>query len=201
MSLRTRWRKADWLSEMQAALMLGTGAAGVAITVVVWDVVTGAPVVSRVPAEAIAAMSGSSAGLTGGAMVAADSMVEVRIAEPSTAQVIAHALTMLPGLLVVLVMLAMLARIVRAARRADPFTGQTIRRLRVLAISILIGGVLASVVETIAEFNLSSSVTAGSISAQWALPGQWLLLGFGFLAVAEVINRGAMMRAELDTVI
>jgi hypothetical protein len=199
-SLRTRLRKADWLGEMQAALMLGTGAVGVAITVVVWEVVTGAPMVSRVPAEAIAGMSGSSAGLTG-AMVAADSMVEVRIAEPSTSQVIAHALTTLPGLLVVLVMLAMLARIVRAARRADPFTGQTVRRLRVLAISILVGGVLASVVETIAEFNLSLSVTPGSISAQWALPGQWMLLGFGFLAVAEVINRGAMMRAELDTVI
>jgi hypothetical protein len=31
--------------------------------------------------------------------------------------------------------------------------------------------------------------------------GMWLLVGFGFLAIAEVINRGLAMRAELDSVI
>jgi hypothetical protein len=149
-----------------------------------------------VPAKAITGLSGSVGG-----MVDADSTVEVTIAEPSKHQAIAHAFTALPGLLVVLTMLMMLARIVRAARLADPFTGETVGRLRVLAASILIGGVAANMVETVAALNLALTVTPGSFAATWVFPGQWLLLSFGFLAIAEVIKRGAAMRAELETVI
>ncbi len=201
MSLRGTLRKADWLGEMRVALLVGAAAVGVAITAVVCSGIAGSPVVARVPAGVITGVSGSAGGLTGGAVIGADSVVEVLVARPRARQAVANASTELPGLLVVLTMLVMLERIVRAARGTDPFTGETARRLRVLAVSILVGGVAASVVETVAAVDLALSVTDRSFAADWVIPGQWLLLSFGLLAVAEVIKRGAAMRAELETVI
>jgi hypothetical protein len=173
----------------------------VAITAVVWSGIAGSPVVARVPAEVITGVSGAAGGLTGGAVVGADSVVEVLVAEPGARQAIASAFTALPGLLVVLAMLVMLGRIVRAARAADPFTDETVRRLRVLAVGIFAGGVVASVVETVAAVNLALSVTEGSFATDWVVPGRWLLLSIGLLAVAEVIKRGTALRAELATVV
>jgi hypothetical protein len=200
-SLREKVRKADWLGEMQVALVVGAAAIGVAIIAVVWSGIAGAPVVARVPAEVVTGVSGAAGGLTGGGVIGDDSVVEVLVAEPGTRQAIAHALTALPGLLVALATLLMLERIVRGARAADPFTGATVRRLRVLAVGILVGGAVASVVQTVAALNLALSVTEGSFAVDWVIPGQWLLLSFGLMAVAEVIRRGAAMRAELATVI
>ncbi len=201
MSLREKVRKADWLGEMQVALVVGAAAIGVAIIAVVWSGIAGAPVVARVPAEVVTGVSGAAGGLTGGGVISDDSVVEVLVAEPGARQAIAHALTALPGLLVALATLLMLERIVRGARAADPFTGATVRRLRVLAVGILVGGAVASVVQTVAALNLALSVTEGSFAVDWVIPGQWLLLSFGLMAVAEVIRRGAAMRAELATVI
>ncbi len=201
MSLREKVRKADWLGEMQVALVVGAAAIGVAIIAVVWSGIAGASVVARVPAEVVTGVSGAAGGLTGGGVIGDDSVVEVLVAEPGTRQAIAHALTALPGLLVALATLLMLERIVRGARAADPFTGATVRRLRVLAVGILVGGAVASVVQTVAALNLALSVTEGSFAVDWVIPGQWLLLSFGLMAVAEVIRRGAAMRAELATVI
>ncbi len=201
MSLRGTFEKADWLGEVQVALVVGAAAVGVAITAVVWSGIAGSPVVARVPAEVITGVSGAAGGLTGGAVVGADSVVEVLVAEPGARQAIASAFTALPGLLVVLAMLVVLGRIVRAARAADPFTDETVRRLRVLAVSVFVGGVAASVVETVAAVNLALSVTEGSFATDWVVPGRWLLLSIGLLAVAEVIKRGTALRAELATVV
>jgi hypothetical protein len=80
-------------------------------------------------------------------------------------------LTARPTFAVVAALLALLLRIVWGARRGDPFTLATVRRPRVLAVVTLAGGYLG------------------------------FLVGFGLLAVAEVVKRGDAMRAGLETVV
>jgi hypothetical protein len=100
-------------------------------------------------------------------------------------------------------MFVLLLGVLRRARRDDPFLPATVRRLRVLAIVVLVGGPVAFIVETIAAMDLSARVTNRYLGAIFDLTplGVWLLVGFGFLAIAEVVNRGRAMRAELASVI
>jgi hypothetical protein len=77
----------------------------------------------------------------------------------------------------------------------------TTRRLRVLAIVALAGGVGAVLVELFAAFHLAGTVGVPQAELR---PGRimvWLLVAFGLFAVAEVIRRGCAMRDELDTVV
>jgi hypothetical protein len=44
-------------------------------------------------------------------------------------------------------------------------------------------------------------VGADGASAFYVFTGSWIIAGFGALAIAEVVNRGYALRAELDEVI
>ena len=103
--------------------------------------------------------------------------------------------------LVATVAAALLWRLVRDARRVDPFSGATVRRLRQLAWLVLVGGFASAGVSTLAAAALADGLLVGA-NATYA-PAIWLLLGVGtgIGAVAEVVNRGVAMRAELDAVI
>lgn len=202
MSFLERLRKPDWLGEMQALLVLGLVGTGLAVAVTGARTVLGdGPVIAQLPADAMTDVAGPVAGLADGITIGPDSIVEVRIADPSVHQVIAEAMTSLPTVLVVLTMLLMLLRIVRRARRGDPFTVGTVRQLRILAVLVIAGGAAAGIVESLAALDLSLTVDDETAYAVWQLPAGWLLAGFGLLAIAEVVNRGAVMRDELDRVI
>jgi hypothetical protein len=56
-------------------------------------------------------------------------------------------------------------------------------------------------VEAIAAMELSRTVLTGGLVAYATVPLYWFLVGFGLFAVAEVVKRGCVMRAELDTVV
>jgi hypothetical protein len=113
------------------------------------------------------------------------------------------AFTTVPTFLVTITMFVLLLGVLRRARRDDPFLPATVRRLRALAIVVVVGGPVAFVIEMIAAMELSSRVTKTHMGTTVDLTslGIWLLVGFGFFAIAEVINRGRAMRAELETVI
>lgn len=202
MSFLGKLRGPDWLGEMQALLVLGLVGTSLAVVVTgVRTVLGDSPVIAQLPADAMTGVAGPVAGLADGVTIGSDSLVEVQIADPSTRQVIAEALTSLPTVLVVLVMLLMLLRIVRRARRDDPFTAGTVRQLRILAVLVIAGGAGAGIVESLAALNLSLTVGTETAYAVWQLPAGWSLAGFGLLAIAEVVNRGAVMRDEMETVI
>lgn len=98
--------------------------------------------------------------------------------------------------------LGLLLGLIRAARRDQPFTVQAVRRLRWLGFATIASGLAIFVIETVANFSLSATVT-GMPSADISLFafGPWFLTGFGFFAIGEVIARGQALRTELEQVI
>ncbi|WP_457033744.1 DUF2975 domain-containing protein [Kitasatospora sp. P5_F3] len=202
MSLPDKLRRPDWLGELQGVLTLGLVATGLAIGVPAGRaLLDDLPVTAGIPARALEATTLIPIRTTGGVSITPDSVIEVEIADPSAHQLVAAALTALPSLLVALSMLVMLLLVVRRARRSDPFTAQAVRRLRLLAAFVIVGGTLAGVTESIAALDLALTVSDAAGVAVWEFPAAWTLAGFGLLASAEVVSRGARMRAELETVI
>ncbi|MET9403857.1 DUF2975 domain-containing protein [Kitasatospora sp. NPDC002965] len=202
MSLLGKLRRPDWLGELQGVLTLGLVATSLAIAVSVGRALLGdLPVTAGIPAGALEGSTVIPGRTTGGVSITPDSVIEVEIADPSAHQLVAAVLTALPSLLVALGMLVMLLLVVRRARRGDPFTTQAVRRLRLLAVFVIVGGTLAGVTESAAALDLALSVSDTAGVTVWEFPAAWTLAGFGILASAEVVSRGAGMRAELETVI
>ncbi|WP_422769624.1 DUF2975 domain-containing protein [Plantactinospora sp. WMMC1484] len=195
-------RRPDWLAELQGlvVLLLVVMAGIVAFQSVA--LIDGRPVVARVPAEALPGVAGATEGLRSGAAVDGD--VEVLVADPTPGDLVAYYLTGLPTLAVGAAVLALLWSALRRARRADPFSAGTVRRLRSIGWTALGGGLLAQLVQAIASLALTGRVTADGTFAttvDLAQTGLFLLVGFGFFAVAEIVRRGVTMRTELETVI
>jgi hypothetical protein len=202
MSFKDRLRQPDWLAEVQTVCAVGLGLVGLAIVVpTAWALVGGKPVTVELSADSLPGAAGAATGLPGGATVAPGSTVEVQVADPSLHQLVAEAMTSLPTKLLGFAMLLMLLRTVARARRSDPFSVATVRQLRFLGVLVIVGGVAAGLLEALAMADLSYTVASKALYFVWNIPGVWVLAGFGFLAVAEVVNRGAAMREDLARVI
>lgn len=165
--------------------------------------VTEGSIVVEVPTGAVGGVAGAPDHLRSGVAIDHDGTVEVVVSDPDTGQLISKALTIAPTYLIAAIVFALLLGVLRGALRDDPFSAATVRRLRVLAVVALAGGSMAFIVEAIAAMDLSARVTNGYVGAIIDLTpmGMWILAGFGFMAIAEVINRGRTLRAELDAVI
>lgn len=201
MDLKSRLRRTDWLRELSGLLVFAIVlvAAGVAITV---GLAIRGPLVTDVPSDHVITADALT-GLRAGARLDPDGLLDIRVDDPTARQATLAVLATAPTGLVVLAMLAMLLAVVRHARRHDPFTAATVRRLRLLGAVVIVGGVLAWAVEFIAGAGIVATVTqagyGGTVSP--LVPVMWTLVGFGYLAVAEIVNRGRAMRAELAEVI
>ncbi|HEX5595191.1 MAG TPA: DUF2975 domain-containing protein [Micromonosporaceae bacterium] len=199
-----RWwesiRRPDWLKELQAVLIVGlvlVGGLGVVGAVVTAAV--GETLPMQLPASAV---SGTvDYGLREGVAIAAEQDVTVTVADPSLQQRVVWALTTLPSHMVIVTLMVLLLRIVWHARRSDPFTLATVRWLRVLAVVTVAGGYLGSLMELVASMLLSSTVISDGVVGFSQLPAYWFLIGLALFAVAEVVKRGYVMRAELETVV
>lgn len=190
-------RRPDWLKELQAVLVVGLVVVG---GLGVFGVAAAGDDSLRLELPASAVSGTIEYGLREGVAVAAEQDVAVTVTDPSLEQRAVWVLTALPTFAVVAALLVLLLRIVWLARRGDPFTLATVRRLRVLAMVALAGGYLGFLVELTAAMYLSSTVIDGVVGFS-QLPLHWFLVGFGLLAVAEVVKRGYAMRAELETVV
>jgi hypothetical protein len=188
----------DWLKGLQSMLILGLAVVGASA---VFDAAAarGESLQLELPASAVSGTVDYN--LREGAAVAAVQDVTVTVTDPSLEQRAVWVLTVLPAYAVVVALLILILRIVWSARRGDPFTLATVRRLRVLAWVTLAGGYLAFIVEIIAAMHLSSTVLVDAVAGSAEVPLHWFLIGFGMLAVAEVVKRGVAMRAELETVV
>lgn len=193
-------RRPDWLKELQAVLVVGLViVGGLAVFGVGARAAVGGSLPLQLPASAVTGTV--DIGLREGVAIEAVQEVTVSIADPTAPQRIVWSLTTLPTHLVVAALLVLLLQIVRRARHSDPFTRDTVRRLRILAVVALAGGYLGFLVELISSMYLSSTVTTEGYLGLAQLQLHWILIGFGLFAVAEVVNRGCAMRAELETVV
>lgn len=187
----------DWLGELHTALAIGTvlgvlagvseiGAAVFADTVDMTIQTAGADQVNGLPAGVELAWAGD---------------VEVTVLDPTWAERLVSLAQGAPAYLLGLWIIAMLWRIVRVARRTDPFSPELARRLRRVGTATVVLGLVAEA----AQWAIVLAATTLVHDEVWAfslgLDLWWLLLGFGLLAVAEVLRRGSGLRAELDEVV
>ena len=201
MGIRSALRRPDWLAELQTALAVGMVIATAGVLLSAGTAAVGDSVTFAVPAGSVGGLADVRGSLRPNVAVDAGGLVDVAVAGPSAGQRVLSALTGLPSYVVGLVLLGLLWHTVRAARRTGPFSPVLARRLRLLGVVALAGGLIADVIETVATFLASETVFDGFLSASYAYSWWWLLLGLGFLAIAELIGRGATMRAELDEVV
>ncbi|GAA3750127.1 hypothetical protein GCM10022225_38020 [Plantactinospora mayteni] len=195
-------RRPDWLAELQGLVAVALVVlAGIVVFNVV-ALVAGGGVVARVPAESVAGIAGVTDGLRPGVVVDGD--VEVLVADPTPGQLVVYQLTALPAFAVGAAVLGLLWSALRRARREDPFAEGTVRRLRLIGWVALVGGTTAQLVQLIASLELTARLTADrawSTTLDLAQTGLFLLVGFGFFAVAEILRRGLTMRTELETLV
>ncbi|WP_432983404.1 DUF2975 domain-containing protein [Dactylosporangium sp. CA-233914] len=189
-------RKPDWFQELETALVAGMVLVGAAGPVVALAFGTESPLPVRVPADLVDASAGSAA-------IDPDGMVDILVEHPGIGQLTLGVLTFLPTLAVVFTLLTVLWRIVRRIRRGGPFDERIVRGVRILGWIAGVGGLVAGFVEAFAEAALSMTVTDGFGFGLPLIPGLlgWVLVGIGCFALAEILRRGMVMRAELDTVI
>ncbi|MDX6226438.1 MAG: hypothetical protein QOE64_2814, partial [Frankiales bacterium] len=97
-----------------------------------------------------------------------------------------------------LVGLWLLRRLLRSVRDRDPFTEDNVKRLRALALLILIGFPLARLVASLFEGELASSAGFLHHGLRLSLTGSALIGGLAAFALAEVFAAGVRMRVDLE---
>jgi hypothetical protein len=131
--------------------------------------------------------------------------VDVFVRDPSGLQTVLGLLAQ--GLAVWLVTIPMLLyarRLVRRVLATHAFTAETVNGLRRLGYLVLIGGVVAELVRSVALMVLRDTALRTGFDSwflEWRIDFWWLLLGLVILAFAQVVEHGRALRAELDEVI
>jgi hypothetical protein len=98
-------------------------------------------------------------------------------------------------------------RTVNGAIDGDPFTARMVRRVRVLGLMVLVGGLLSEVVSYAAGVVLidialpKDELLRFDARPDWQLDLWWVLPAFILLAFSAILRRGVELRAELDAVI
>jgi hypothetical protein len=137
----------------------------------------------------------------GAAFGGADTLF-IFVEKPTTRQHVLDALTRYPLAVGSVIVFFLLWRLLARARNTDTFTAGTVRRMRVLAALVLLGGLAAELVTDYAKDALVRTVADNDVwAADSHLTLPWLLPGLALLAGAEVLNIGQKMRAELAEVI
>lgn len=133
-----------------------------------------------------------------GAVSPDDVEVTVRVRDASQEQHRwAAARDLVPGVLVV-VAVWLLRGLLRSVRDGDPFTERNVRRLRALALVVLIGVPLAVFLSSIFAGELATSTGLDSPGTQLTLPGNAFLGGLATLVLAEVFAAGVRLRDDLE---
>jgi hypothetical protein len=197
--LHERLAWTDWLGLVWVTLLLGLGMAGLQVVARAALIFARDPIDVMVPTSEVGAV-GAPDRLPPGMRFETGGWIEAEIAEPTLWQATLYALTTLPTTLVLAGMLLILLRVVKDAWDRNPFSTTTLRRLRLLGATLLLGGFIAEAVEAAATVALDQPIQFDSFGSYLIL-SWWFFAGLASLAIAEVINRGFEMRAELDTVV
>jgi hypothetical protein len=198
--LLARLRHRNYLGELQSLLVAGLGVAAVVAVVNVRAMVVREPITVPVGAG-VTVPPDAVTGVLPGARLDPGGELQILVEDPGAGQVAWHAAQSLPWFLIAVFVAVMLLLVVRAARRGDPFSAANVRRLRTIGWTVFVGSFLAFYAELWARLELSATVVTGPPSSGAEVPLVWVLCGFGFLALAEIINRGRALQAELAEVI
>jgi hypothetical protein len=113
----------------------------------------------------------------------------------------------LPSALLLIVGLFLLHQLLQRAARDGIHTARTASRLRLLGWWLLLGSLVAGIIEAVArtallaELATSEDFTAGAWLNMWSPPYLAVLTGLGLLTFARIVRAGAAMREDLEGVV
>jgi hypothetical protein len=196
-------RRTDrWLRPLQGtATFVYIAALCLAVAVLVIGLIPGSPVSLQLPGTVLGG-AGPVAGVDPAATIDPDGFVAFAIAKATLGQRLLLVATVLPGLLLVAELARRVGQLLKHVATNDPFTTRTARELSAAAKVTAFGGLGVWAVGILARWALSATVLDGraAVSPDRSLLG-WIAVALVFAAFAQVIGRGAVLRAELDTVI
>lgn len=123
----------------------------------------------------------------------------VLLANPTASQHVVHLLPHLLAVLIAVAVAGLLLGTVRDLGAGDPFTQDSVRRLRALALIVIVGGLLVQGVGEVARNELVSSVSGledlpiTGVLSFWPLAAG-LLIAF----LSEVFARGVALREDVE---
>lgn len=196
----TTTARRGWLTGAAAALIAVLALLTVLAVVALADSAGRASVSVPVATDLVADL-GAPSGLADGVTLDPHGTVDLLIDVPTTGETLWSLASWLPGLLMGATTVVLLLVVVAEARRGTPFSGRTVRCLRAVGLVALLGGPAAILLTGVASGILTDAVLTGPGDPSPVLTFDWLVVGVGFLALAEVIRRGREMREELDEVI
>jgi hypothetical protein len=123
------------------------------------------------------------------------------VGEPTILQQVWYTLTLMPSNLIFIGALVLAYRLFRGAERHGIYTTVTAGRLRTLGWFLLVGSVVATLIEMFAANWLLATVVTNEISffgpIHWDVPLTLILTGTGVITFARVMRVGVGMRDEL----
>ncbi|MBB5867598.1 hypothetical protein F4553_000977 [Allocatelliglobosispora scoriae] len=172
-----------------------------AAAVLVITLIPGSPVILELPTGTLTGLR-DVGGVEPGVVVDPDGWLVFSVTDPSPAQRLLYAVTIVPGLLLIGEIARRMATLLKAAQASDPFTERTARELTLIARITAFGGVGTWAASILAKWSLSATMlTSGAaVEASQSLVG-WLAVAFILAAFGQLVARGVAMRTELDAVI
>jgi hypothetical protein len=199
MKLNERLAWTDWLGLVWLTLLVGLSLVGMHVVARIVLIFRHEPIDVVVHTGDVGAV-GAPARLPSGVEYQTEGWIRAQNMEPTLSEGALDALTSVPTSLVLAGTLLVLLRVVKDAWDRNPFSARTIRRLRLLGVTLLLGGCLAEAVESAATLALDQPIQFDSVGTYLIVPW-WFIAGLAALAVAEVISRGFAMWTELETLV
>ena len=191
-----------WLRRLRGtATFVHVAALCLSVAVLVIGVVPGSPVSLQLPADVLSGV-GPVRAVGPRAVIDQDGFVAFSMVDPSLGQRLLLVATMLPGLMLLGEVARRIGRLLRFVETSDPFSARTVRDLMTVAKLTAAGGLAVWGIGLTARWVLSTTVldSGAAVQVDRSLLG-WFAVALVFAAFAQVIGRGVVMRAELDTVI
>ncbi|CAM3632612.1 hypothetical protein GCM10009799_25880 [Nocardiopsis rhodophaea] len=154
---------------------------------------------AHVPAHLIEGLRAAPDALAPGAEFDGD--VSVRMTATTAAQTALSVLTPVSGVLFVLAGAVILRRALRAAMWEGPFTLTVATRLRYLGYLAIFGGLAHALIAAITDALLLRRVLPDDhVAFSWVFtfPAPEIVIGFGMLAVSEIIRHGVRLREDVE---
>ena len=124
---------------------------------------------------------------------------QVTLWNPTAGERAAYVVAKVAPPVVALAVLVVLLRMVRSARTGDPFTPLNVRRLRLLAVLVGVGGLLAGAGADLLEAWILDHSAAGALTVlEVGLPLDAVLLGVLIAVLAEVWAHGVRLREDVE---
>ena len=124
--------------------------------------------------------------------------VEVDLNEPTAMQRFGLALGYaLPSALLIF-LLVKIRKILGTVRHGDPFVSENIRRLRWIAIALIVGDVILRLVPQFINEAVAEGAGVRSFSTDLSVPGLLSFVGLGVLVLAHVFAHGVRLREDVE---